>query len=164
MKFSSMTRAAAGPATPVLAALVLGGLAIGPASAQSEVLDGAQEWHPFSRSAVRIYMADIKGLAATGDVSRVTIAVVPLEGAAGDYTHAEEIVEFRCAAKQSRSVAALEFGADGAQSDRYDDASDWEAYSPNGRDGFLAGLVCDGNRASPPLWPSIKAFIDAGRK
>ncbi|MGA0545343.1 hypothetical protein ACO2Q1_08720 [Brevundimonas sp. VNH65] len=147
---------------------VICGLALamagGGAAAQDEVLDGAQDWHPFSRSAVRLYMAEMKGMVTEGDVHRVTLAVVPLQGEAGDYSHSEEIVEFRCAAKESRSVAAMDFGADGVQTDRYDDASSWEAYNPNGRDGFLAGLVCDGNRANPPTWPSIKAWVDAGRK
>ncbi len=136
------------------------------ASVAQEViaLEGAQDWHPFSRSAVRIYMADMKSIAAEGDVQRVTLAVLPLDGAAGDYTHNEEVVEFRCASKQSRSTASIEYGANGAQEARYDDASEWEAYNPNGRDGFLAGLVCEGNRAPPPTWPSIKAWVDAGRK
>lgn len=136
----------------------------GAAAAQDIVLDGSQDWHPFSRSAVRIYMADMKGLTTEGDVQRVTLAVLPVQGAPGDYSHNEEIVEFRCAAKESRSIASLEFGADGALTDRYDDASSWETYSPNGRDGFLAGLVCDGDRANPPTWPSIRAWVDGGRK
>ena len=31
-------------------------------------------------------------------------------------------------------------------------------YAGNGRDGFLSGLVCDGNVANPPTWPSIRAW------
>lgn len=139
-------------------------MATGVATAQDVVLDGAQDWHPFSRSAVRIYMAEMKGMTTQGDVRRVTLAVLPVQGAAGDYSHNEEVVEFRCATKQSRSVASMEFGPDGALTDRYDDASDWDTYSPNGRDGFLSGLVCDGNVANPPTWPSIRAWVDGGRK
>jgi hypothetical protein len=139
-------------------------LLAGGASAQDEVLDGGQDWHPFSRSATRIYMADMKSMVADGDVSRVTLAVLPVQADAGDYTHNEEVVEFRCGPKQSRSTVTIEYGADGAVAARYDDVSEWDAYNPNGRDGFLAGLVCDGNRANPPTWPSIKAWVDGGRR
>ena len=154
----------AGPVAGLTAALVAGMLAAGAATAQDEViLDGAQDWHPFSRSTARIYMADMKSIVVEGDVQRVTLAILPLQGAAGDYTHNEEVVEFRCGAQQSRSTTSIEYGASGAEEARYNDASTWDAYTPNGRDGFLAGLVCDGNRANPPTWPSVKAWIDAGR-
>lgn len=159
-----MRIASKGMGAAVAAAMALTAGA-GVAKAQDVVvLDGSQDWHPFSRSAVRIYMADMMSIVAEGDVQRVTLAVLPLEGAAGDYTHNEEVVEFRCASQQSRSTASIEFGADGSQEARYDDASEWEAYNPNGRDGFLSGLICEGNRAPPPTWPSIKAWVDAGRK
>lgn len=129
-----------------------------------ETLDGAQDWHPFSRSTVRIYMADVKSLTVEGDITRVTIAKPPLQGAPGDYSHAREVVEFRCADKQSRSTTETEYGPDGAPGDRYEDPSPWDAYSDSSRDGFLAGIVCDGERAPAPTWPTIMAWVDAGRK
>lgn len=129
-----------------------------------ETLSVEQDWHPFSRSAVRIYMADVKGLITVGDVTRVTVAKPPLQGDAGDYSHAQEVVEFKCAIKQSRSTTETEFGPDGSQIDQYEDPSPWEPYSETSRDAFLAGIVCDGERAPAPTWPSIKAWVDAGRR
>jgi hypothetical protein len=29
--------------------------------------------------------------------------------------------------------------------------------------GFLKDIACDGARAEPPHWPTIRAFIEAGR-
>jgi hypothetical protein len=28
---------------------------------------------------------------------------------------------------------------------------------------YLEQVVCDGSRAQPPIWPTIKDFVDAGR-
>lgn len=129
-----------------------------------EELMGEQDWHPFSRSAVRIYMADVKSLTLEGDVTRVTVAKPPLQGEAGDYSRAEEVVEFKCGAKQSRSTTETEYGPDGVRIDQYEDPSPWEPYGETSRDAFLAAIVCDGERAPAPTWPSIRAWVDAGRK
>ena len=138
----------------------------GPASSSAaiETLSIEQDWHPFSRSALRIYMADVKGISTVGDVTRVSVAKPPLQGAAGDYSYAEEVVEFKCALKQSRSTTETEYGPDGTLVDQYEDPSPWEAYSETSRDAFLANVVCNGERAPPPTWPSIRAWVDAGRR
>lgn len=123
-----------------------------------------QDWHPFSRSTVRIFMADVKGFTTIGDVTRVNVAKPPLQGEAGDYSHAVEVVEFRCAIKQSRSTTEIEYGPDGALVDQYEDPSPWESYTDTSRDAYLAGVVCDGQRAPAPTWPSIRAWVDNGRR
>lgn len=133
-------------------------------TAPAEALAVEQDWHPFSRSTVRIFMANVNGLTTVGDVTRVTVAKPPFEGAPGDYSYAEEVVEFKCALRQSRSTTETEYGPDGTQIDQYEDPSPWEAYSATSRDAYLAGVVCDGERAPAPTWPSIRAWIDAGRR
>jgi hypothetical protein len=133
-------------------------------SAPVESLPVEQDWHPFSRSSLRIYMADVKGISTVGDVTRVSVAKPALQGEAGDYSYAEEVVEFRCAIKQSRSTTETEYGPDGALVDQYEDPSPWEGYSEASRDAFLASVVCDGERAPPPTWSSIRAWVDAGRR
>jgi hypothetical protein len=122
-----------------------------------------EDWNPFSRSTVKVYMADVNSFRTVGDVVSARIARVPLAGEPGDYSYAADEIEMRCAAKQSRTVASIEYGPDGVQTDRYDDPEEWAAYAPDTRDAYLSQLVCDGDRASPPTWPSIRAFIDAGR-
>lgn len=123
-----------------------------------------EDWNPFSRSGVKVYMANVNGFVTTGDVVSVTVAKVPLDGGPGDYSYAADQIEMRCAAKQSRLVYSIEYGPNGAQTDRFDDPEEWAPFAPETRDAYLAQLVCDGDRASPPTWPSIKAFIDAGRR
>jgi hypothetical protein len=156
------------------AALVLG-LAAGTAMAQDapapapapapteQAAPSGENWNPFSSSTVKIYMADVNGIVTTGDVVSARVAKVPLQGAAGDYSYAVDQIEMRCGAKQSRLVASTEYGPDGAQTDHFDDAEDWGPYAPDTRDGYLAQLICDGDRGAT-TWPSIKAFINAGRK
>lgn len=122
-----------------------------------------EDWGAFSRSAVKVYMADANSFKTTDDVRTARIARVPLAGQPGDYSYATDEIEFKCAAKQSRTVASTEYGPDGVQTDRYEEPEDWAPYTPDTRDAYLSQLVCDGSRASPPSWPSIKAYIDAGR-
>jgi len=133
-------------------------------SAPVESLPVEQDWHPFSRSSIRIYMADVKSIATMEDVTRVSVAKPSLQGQPGDYSYAVEVVEFKCAIKHSRSTTETEFGPEGTQIDQYEDPSPWEPYSITSRDAFLASVVCDGERAPPPTWPSIKAWVDAGRR
>lgn len=121
------------------------------------------DWHPFSSNSMRIYMADVQTIVVEGDVSRVSVAKPPLQGAPGDYSHAVEVVEFRCGAKESRSTTEIQYGPDGTETERYDDPTAWEPYRPESRDGYLANLVCDTER-SPNSVPSVKAWVDAGRK
>lgn len=139
-----------------------------PAPAQTAPAPGpaapaGEDWNPFSRSTVKVYMTDVNSFKTNGDVISARIARVPLSGQPGDYSYAADEIEFRCAAKQSRTVASIEYGPDGVQTDRYEDPEEWAAYTPDTRDAYLSLIVCDGDRANPPTWPSIKAFIDAGR-
>ena len=123
-----------------------------------------EDWNPFSRSAVKVYLTEVNGFKTTGDVTSARIARVPLSGQPGDYSYASDEIEFRCVVKQSRTVASTEYGPDGVQTDRYEDPEEWAPYTPNTRDAYLSMIVCDGDRANPPTWPSIKAYIDAGRQ
>lgn len=121
------------------------------------------DWHPFSSNAARIYMADVQTIVIEGDVRRVQVAKPPLQGEPGDYSHSVETVEFRCGAKESRSTTEIQYGPDGAETERYEDPTAWEPYRPESRDGYLANLVCDTERSANNV-PSVKAWVDAGRK
>jgi hypothetical protein len=152
----------------IVAGLTAGGTAMAQdatpaAAAPAQATTLTEDWNPFSRSAVKVYMANVNGFVTTGDVVSVTVAKVPLDGRPGDYSYAADQIEMRCSAKQSRLAYSIEYGPNGVQTDRFDDPEEWAPYAPETRDAYLAQLVCDGDRASPPTWPSIKAFIDAGR-
>ena len=158
-----------------IAAIVVGLTAGGTAMAQdaapaatpaqtepAQALASGEDWNPFSRSEVKVYMTNVNGFVTTGDVTSVTVAKVALNGGAGDYSYAADQIEVRCSAKQSRLVYSSEYGPNGVQTDRFDDAEEWAPYAPETRDAYLAQLVCDGDRTTTS-YPSIKAFIDAGR-
>lgn len=134
-----------------------------PGAAQGAATGSTHDWHPFSSNVARIYMADVQTIAVEGGVSRVSVAKAPLRGEPGDYSYTVEVVEFRCAAKESRSTTEIQYGPDGAETERYDDATAWEAYRRDSRDGYLANLVCGDERSANNV-PSIKAWVDAGRK
>ena len=110
-------------------------------------------------------MADVDSITVNGEVTSVRVATAPRIGEAGDYSHMIETFEFRCGPSSTwRAAGMIEYGPDGAEVDAYpeEDAA-WEDIQPNTSPDFLEQIVCDGLRAEPPIWPSIKDFVDAGR-
>lgn len=143
--------------TALAAAALAVALAL-PAGAQAE------DWHPFSRSDQTIYLADVDSVVANGDVKTIRVAKVPRRPTPDQSGYRVELFEFRCAANEVRNVATLEYDASGGEIDRFDDdLAEWEEIYPNSYLEFLKGMACDGNRATSRTWPSIPAFIEAGR-
>lgn len=138
----------------ILTALAILGVAT-PAAAES--------WHAFSRSANSAYMADVDSIVVEGDITRIQLAIVPLRGEAGDFSHTSDTYEFRCGPKQWRSPMSIEFGPDGEEAGRYPDTGDWSPARDGTIPGILKEIACDGVRANPPFWPTVRAFVDAGR-
>jgi hypothetical protein len=123
----------------------------------------AETWHAFSRSANAAYMADVDAIVADGDITRINLAIVPLRGEASDLSHTVDTYEFRCGANQWRSPVSVEYGPDGAEAGQYPDDSGWLSARDGTVPGILKEIACDGVRANPPFWPTIRAFIEAGR-
>lgn len=124
----------------------------------------AEDWNVFSRSARTVYLADVGGISTLGDDTTIRIARVPIEGAAGDYSHTQEDIALRCAAKQSRVVLELEYGPDGAEIDRIENATaEWEDIAPNSLTSYIQTIACDGARGQGRNAASVKIFIDSGR-
>ncbi len=134
------------------AALALGG----PAAAET--------WQAFSRSAQNAFMADADSIVTADGVTSIKVATVPRAGEAGDLSHSVETYEFRCDASQWRTAGVVEYGADGTEAGRYpEEGSPWEPMRRDTMPHYLKEIACDGARAVPPHWPSIRAFIEAGR-
>ncbi len=124
----------------------------------------AESWHPFSRSPNNVFMADVDSIAVNGEVTTVHVATAPRTGTAGDYSYSVETYEIQCATGRWRTAGVVEYGPDGAEADRYpEEGAAWEEMRPNTSPEFLNNIVCKGSRAQPPVWPTIRAFIDAGR-
>lgn len=137
--------------------LIILALGVGPAAAET--------WHPFSRTPNNVFMADIDSITVNGEITSVRVATASRAGDAGDYSHSVEIFEFQCGASSKwRTAGIVEFGPDGVETDRYpEEGATWEAVRPNTSPDYLEQMVCDGSRSQPPVWPTIKDFVDAGR-
>ncbi len=121
------------------------------------------EWHIFSRSADRAYLVDLGSVAEAAGAKTAQVARVSRKNPAGDYSHSVEGYSLRCSANQVRLGETIEYDATGGESDRFDDGSDWEDIGTGSVDEYVKLQVCDGQRSSSPTYPSIQAFIDAGR-
>ncbi len=124
----------------------------------------AETWQAYSRSASNAFMADADSIIAVDGITSIKVATVPRTGEAGDLSYSVETYQFRCDANQWRTAGVVEYGPDGAEAGQYpeEDAA-WEPVRPNTMPNYLKEITCDGARAVPPHWPSIRAFIDAGR-
>ncbi len=124
----------------------------------------AETWQPFSRSAANAFMADSDSIVSAEGITSIKVATVPRGAEAGDLSHSIEVYEFRCGANQWRTAGVVEYGPDGAEAGQYPEED--APFEPVRRDTmphYLKEIACDGARAVPPHWPSIAAFIEAGR-
>ena len=122
----------------------------------------AEEWHIYSRTAARAYMADVGSIATVDGVTTIRSASVPLTTPAGDVSHSEETYQFQCAASKWRTAGASEFEADGTREDYPEEGAAWESMRPNTVPDFIKQVACDNSRSSA-TYPTIRAFIEAGR-
>ena len=124
----------------------------------------AETWNSFSRSPNNVFMADSDSIVVTGEVTSVRVATTPLRGDPGDYSHSIEVYEFQCASGKWRTAGVTEFGPDGAEIGAYpEEGAAWEDARPRTLPDYLKQIACEGARAQPPTWPTIQAFVDAGR-
>jgi hypothetical protein len=124
----------------------------------------AETWNLFSRSPNNAFMADADSLTVSGEITSLKVATAPRAGEAGDYSHSVETYEFQCGSGTWRTAGVIEYGPDGAEMERFpEENAAWEAVRPGTIPETVKAIACDGTRALPPTWPSIKAFIDAGR-
>ncbi len=141
----------------LIGGLVVLGLCAVPAAAET--------WHPYSRTPGNVFMADVDSITVNGEITSVLVATAARTGDAGDYSHTVETFEFQCGERSKwRTAGVVEYGSDGVEVDRYpEEGAAWEDIRPNTSPDYLEQIVCDGARAQPPIWPTIKAFVDAGR-
>jgi hypothetical protein len=124
----------------------------------------AETWQAYSRSANNAFMADSDSIATEGDITSIRVATVPRAGEAGDLSHSIETYQFRCAAGQWRTAGVVEFGPDGSEVGQYpEEDAQWEPLRRDTMPNYLKDIACDGARAVAPQWPSVQAFVEAGR-
>jgi len=123
----------------------------------------AENWHTYSRTAARAYLADVDSITVVEAVTTIRSASVPMASPAGDLSHAETIYQFDCANSKWRTAGAADYEADGTHEDYPEENAEWEALRPNTVPDFIKQIACDGSRSTGATFPSIQAFIEAGR-
>jgi len=123
----------------------------------------AENWQPYSRTAARAYLTDVDSVVVADGITTIRTASVPMTAPPGDLTHTEETYQFDCAAGKWRTAGSSEFEADGTHEDYPEEGAAWEPLRPNTNPDFLKQIACDGSRSSSGSFPSIRAFIEAGR-
>jgi hypothetical protein len=136
-------------------------LSLGVLAAASPV--AAETWTRFSATDKTVYIVDLDTLAATDGVATVRFARVPAQGDATDLSHEVEEVAIRCSDGQSRTVATISHGPDGAETDRYAEESAWDATPSGGVYGGLKSFACEDMRPQGRSFPTIAAFVADGR-
>lgn len=140
--------------------ITIAGLSLGLGLAASPAL--AENWHVVSRSSATVFMLDVDTIAETGGAKVATLARVPAAGPATDLSYSAGEIAIRCAANQSKPGVEVLYGPDGAEQERIDDGYDFDAIAKNSLDGYIKDMLC-GDQRSTAVYPSIRAFIEAGR-
>lgn len=123
-----------------------------------------QEWQTISRNDERVYLVDVGNMSQIDDVTVIMVARVSRKPAsATNYSYTADEYSYRCRTNEVRPGASIEYGEDGTETNRFEDGGEWESVRPDTLDAFVKQVACDGDRANPPFWPSIRAFMEAGR-
>jgi len=123
----------------------------------------AETWHPYSRTTARAYLTDVDSIVVADGITTIRTASVPMTSPPGDLSHSQETYQFDCAGGKWRTAGATEYEADGTHEDYPEEGAAWEALRPNTNPDFLKQIACDGSRSSGATFPTIRAFIEAGR-
>lgn len=123
----------------------------------------AESWAAFSRSDAVVYLVDIDALTPVDGVVATKMARVHARGEPTDLGHETEEVMVRCSDGQSRSGATVTYGKDGGETDRYSEDTPWEATPAGGIYGAIKSFACEEMRPQATRFPTIAAFIAAGR-
>ncbi len=137
---------------------------------QEEILtDGAApaptgpQWRAFSRSSNSVFLVDIGSLTKAGDEARIKIARVPLTAAAGDYSHVVDDFAARCASSQTHLTASTDVLEDGEPTEAFPVDEPWSRVQPGSFDDAIKQFACDDMLPAGDAFPSVRAYIDAGR-
>ncbi|MCZ4106718.1 hypothetical protein O3U67_01345 [Brevundimonas diminuta] len=138
----------------VIAIAAVAALAASPALAES--------WHIVSRSSATVFMLDVDSITEGDGARTALLARVPASGATDDLSYSAGQISIRCSANQSKPGVEVLYGPDGGEQERIDDGYDFDAIAKNSLDSYVKDMLCDGQR-STTIYPSIRAFIEAGR-
>lgn len=122
----------------------------------------AENWNIVSRSSATVFMLDVDSITEADDAKTALLARVPASGPAEDLSYSAGEITIRCGANQSKPGVEILYGPDGAEQERIDDGYDFDAIAKNSLDSYVKDMLC-GDMRSAAAYPSLRAFIEAGR-
>lgn len=124
--------------------------------------DGPQ-WRAFSRGASSLYLIDPASVSRDGGETHISVARVPAVAPPGDYSHIVDGFAILCDADQSRVKASAEAYEDGELGEAVPADEPWGDIRAGSFDEGVQQIACgDASPVAAPF-PSIRAYIDAGR-
>lgn len=145
-----------GGLTTIMTGAILAIAIVAPAKAES--------WAQFSSTDRTAYLVDLDTLTPTDGVANTRLARVPLGEDAAERGHEMEEVAVRCGDKQFRSGAAISYGPDGSETDRYTEETSWDPAREGTLYASILSFACEDMRpAGATPYPTIAAFIESGR-
>lgn len=134
-----------------------------PAPAES-VAPAGPDWRIVSRSTDRFNLIDVNSLSPADDAVTVRVARVRSGTPAGDYRHAVNLFAVRCRANELHLIEESEIAADGVTADTYPVDEPWLPVVSGTADEGIKTIACEEGELAGPGFPSIRAFIDTGRR
>ena len=137
------------------------------AAGQDQPAPGSVEpqWQTVAASSAKTYLANTTDVRTLDDGVALPVAIVSSEGAAGDYSHTVDQYAIRCASGEFRVAAGLAYGPDGSEEDNWtDDAAPWDPIREGSLADAVKDILCEDSSSSSQPYPSIRAFIDGGRR
>ncbi|MES2833097.1 MAG: surface-adhesin E family protein [Pseudomonadota bacterium] len=131
--------------------------------AETPMPPSGPQWGAFSRDSRMIYLVDTADITKDGDIARAQVARVRRDTPAGDYSHVVDVFEVQCDGMQSHMVTSTDIEADGATGESYPADEPWTPIRTGTFDEMVKMMACKESVPAGDLFPSIKAFIDAGR-
>lgn len=124
----------------------------------------AEEWHLVAQNASHAYIAEVSNLPVSEGVTTISVARTPRTRTnAENYSHRIRRMDVRCSSNEIHLVETIEFGPDGAETDRFAETEPWETAVRNSLDATLKAFACEGTRSTGSTFESIRAFMDQGR-
>jgi hypothetical protein len=121
------------------------------------------QWRAFSRSTTSVYLINIGEVVTEGDEVRVKIARINLATPAGDYSHVIDEFAIRCGAGESHLITTTEAYEDGEPADSFPADEPWSRIQAGSFDDGLKRISCGEATPNGDPFPSLRAYIDAGR-
>lgn len=125
----------------------------------------AETWQSFSRTSTNIYLVEVDGILAEGEVTSLRMASVPRDGPAGDYSYSVETYQFHCTGEAVwRTAGVVEYGPDGSEAGQFpEEGAEWMPVRAGTVPASLKDVACGVARSTATPFPTIQAFVDAGR-